>query len=117
MSKSILLIIPGKIQSIGVSNFEVDDLIKLQNITQEYLSVVQNMFDPFNTDDAVREWCKKNDVAYMGHRWVGSSSKFIISVIVIISLQFLYSKIDGFVEQLMTDNLCLIDFYLKIKAC
>ena len=60
----------GKIRSIGVSNFEVEDLEALQKIKKKELSVVQNWFDPFYTDDNVRKWCKENNVAYMGHRYL-----------------------------------------------
>ncbi len=60
----------GIIHSIGVSNFELEDLEVIRNISSVELSVVQNWFDPFNRDDAVREWCSKNSVAYMGYRYV-----------------------------------------------
>jgi len=63
----------GKIRSIGVSNFEIEDLQTLQNIKKKEIAVVQNWFDPFYTDDHVRKWCKENGVAYMGHSTLGDS--------------------------------------------
>ena len=64
----IIGLLSGKIRSIGVSNFEIEDLQTLQNIKKKEIAVVQNWFDPFYTDDHVRNWCKENGVAYMGHR-------------------------------------------------
>lgn len=58
----------GKIRSIGVSNFELEDLKTLQSMKTKQISVVQNWFDPFYTDDDVRKWCKDNGVAYIGYR-------------------------------------------------
>eukprot|EP00794_Sanderia_malayensis_P007782 gene7782-8627_t len=63
----------GKIHSIGVSNFELEDLELLKDISKIKLSAIQNWFDPFNRDDAIREWCRKNDVAYMGYSTLGES--------------------------------------------
>ena len=59
---------PGTIRSIGVSNFEVQDLKRLLEISKVHPSVVQNGFDPFNQDRAAREYCHKNRIQYMGHR-------------------------------------------------
>ena len=65
---TFLICFIGMVRSIGVSNFELNDLTVLQNIRRKELSVVQNWFDPIYTDDHVRNWCKENNVAYMGHR-------------------------------------------------
>lgn len=59
---------PGKIRSIGVSNFEVEDLQRLLEIANVHPSVVQNFFDPFNQDLVTRQFCEKNNIQYMGHR-------------------------------------------------
>ena len=59
---------PGKIRSIGVSNFEVQDLERLLEIANVHPSVVQNSFDPFNQDLVTRQFCKRNNIQYMGHR-------------------------------------------------
>ena len=59
----------GTIRSIGVSNFEVQDLERLLEISKIHPSVVQNSFDPFSQDRLTREFCKKRNIHYMGHRY------------------------------------------------
>ena len=61
--------LPGKIRSIGVCNFEVQNLERLLEISKVQPSVVQNSFDPFNQDRATREFCERNNIQYMGHRY------------------------------------------------
>ena len=60
--------LPGKVQSIGVSNFEVDDLKRLLDIAKIKPSLVQNLFDPFIQDREVREFCENNNLVYMSYR-------------------------------------------------
>ncbi|XP_078360551.1 uncharacterized protein LOC144644870 isoform X4 [Oculina patagonica] len=69
------LVEKGTIRSIGVSNFEVQDLTRLLEISEVHPSVVQNSFDPFNQDRATREFCEKNRIQYMGHSTLGDSWK------------------------------------------
>ena len=59
----------GKIRSIGVSNFEVEDLQRLMEIARVHPSVVQNFFDPFNQDLMTRKFCEGNNIQYMAHRY------------------------------------------------
>ena len=61
--------LPGTIRSIGVSNFEVQDVKRLLEISKVHPSVVQNSFDPFNQDRVTREFCERNHIQYMGHRY------------------------------------------------
>ncbi|XP_022799196.1 uncharacterized protein LOC111337205 isoform X2 [Stylophora pistillata] len=69
------LVNKGKIRSIGVSNFEVEDLKRLLEIAKVRPSIVQNFFDPFNQDRATREFCEQNGIRYMGHSPLGDSWK------------------------------------------
>ena len=63
-----LVLIVGRIRSIGVSNFEIQDLKRLLEISTVGPSVLQNFFDPFNQDRTTREFCDRHDIQYMGHR-------------------------------------------------
>lgn len=58
----------GKIRSIGVSNFQVEDLERLLEIANVHPSVVQNSFDPFEHDLVTRQFCERNNIQYMAHR-------------------------------------------------
>jgi len=69
------LVDKGKIRSIGVSNFEVEDLQRLLEIANVHPSVVQNFFDPFNQDLVTRQFCEKNNIQYMGYSPLGDSWK------------------------------------------
>ena len=59
----------GVIRSIGVSNFEVQDLRRLLEIASIHPSVVQNPFDVFSQDLETRQFCDKNNIRYTGHRY------------------------------------------------
>ena len=52
----------GSVRAIGVSNFNVEQLDELEKIASLPVSVVQNHFDLFNHDKAVRSWCKERGV-------------------------------------------------------
>ncbi|XP_068743702.1 uncharacterized protein [Montipora capricornis] len=69
------LVEKGKIRSIGVSNFEVEDLQRLLEIAHVHPSVVQNFFDPFSQDSDTRQFCKENNIQYMAHSTLGDSWK------------------------------------------
>ncbi|XP_048580543.1 uncharacterized protein LOC5518642 isoform X3 [Nematostella vectensis] len=65
------LVSQGKIRSIGVSNFEVKDLKKLKDIAKVPPSAIQNFFTPFYQDKATRQYCKENNIKYMGYSTLG----------------------------------------------
>lgn len=70
----------GKISAIGVSNFNLKQLDELYSLSNSKISVVQNWMDPFNQDVKVREYCHKNNIAYMayssfGTQWEGKLRK------------------------------------------
>ena len=59
----------GLIRSIGVSNIESDTLkFLVGHFSKSSVSVVQNWFDPFHQDRAVREICQEKNITYMGYR-------------------------------------------------
>ncbi|XP_077998374.1 uncharacterized protein LOC144451416 [Glandiceps talaboti] len=62
----------GKIRSIGVSNFEVDQLEELMEIAEVPISVVQNWFDILHLDKDVREFCADHNIQYMGFSILGT---------------------------------------------
>ena len=61
-------------RSIGVSNFEVNDLQRLWEIARYKPSIVQNLFDPFIQDLETRLFCNERGIVYMGYRYVGKLS-------------------------------------------
>ena len=64
----------GKLRDIGVSNFNITMLTELIDWAVEPISVVQNWFDPFHSDRAVRKLCAQHNIRYMGYSTLGISS-------------------------------------------
>ena len=61
----------GKIRSLGVSNFNIRDLKKLQEFAEIPISVVQNWFDPIHQDITLRKFCSDSNIRYMGYSTLG----------------------------------------------
>lgn len=59
----------GIIKSIGVSNFNVDLIKEASKIYKPH--AVQNWMDPFHKDTNVLEYCKKENIIYMGYSTLG----------------------------------------------
>ncbi len=62
----------GEIIAIGVSNFEVQQLQELSQISNSKISVVQNWMDPFHQDIEVRKFCNENGIIYMAYSSFGT---------------------------------------------
>eukprot|EP00041_Stephanoeca_diplocostata_P004727 m.49316 g.49316 ORF g.49316 m.49316 type:complete len:794 (+) comp15319_c0_seq1:168-2549(+) len=63
----------GRVKHIGVSNFypeEVEALVKSADIKP---AVVQNRFDPFHQDKAMRRLCRQHGIVYQGYSLLGSA--------------------------------------------
>jgi len=58
----------GKIRSIGVSNFDLTLLKELKEFAKIQPAVVQNFFTPFYQDKETRQFCKENNIKFMGYR-------------------------------------------------
>jgi diketogulonate reductase-like aldo/keto reductase len=66
------------VANIGVSNFNIEQLKELVEITNTKISVIQNWCDPFHQDVEVRKFAELNGITYMayssfGTQWMGSS--------------------------------------------
>uniref|UniRef100_A0A7S1XMA9 NADP-dependent oxidoreductase domain-containing protein n=1 Tax=Phaeomonas parva TaxID=124430 RepID=A0A7S1XMA9_9STRA len=76
----------GKVRAVGVSNVQEHHLRRLEGACLDapgsasgrtdsgcrMPDVVQNWFDPFNTDDTVRRHCAKHGIAYQGYSILGT---------------------------------------------
>mmetsp|Transcript_19296 Transcript_19296/g.24884 ORF Transcript_19296/g.24884 Transcript_19296/m.24884 type:complete len:342 (-) Transcript_19296:98-1123(-) len=62
----------NKVKALGASNFDVDLLDLLWSKAKVKPHVVQNWFDPFHQDKAVRAWCDHHSVLYSGYSTFGS---------------------------------------------
>lgn len=54
----------GKVVSIGVSNFNIDQLNELKSFANTLPHVIQNWSEPGSMDVDVRRWCTANSVIY-----------------------------------------------------
>lgn len=61
----------GRIRSLGVSNFNPEQLEELVNIAQVSPSVVQNYLDPLHQDVNVREKCAQHGIVYTAYSAFG----------------------------------------------
>jgi len=61
----------GKIRSLGVSNFDLQDLEELVKLATVPVSAVQNWFDPFHQDLRIREFCQEHNIRYIGYSTLG----------------------------------------------
>lgn len=62
----------GKIRSLGVSNFYIQDLEELVKLATVPVSTVQNWFDPFHQDRQVRKFCQEHNIRYIGYSTLGT---------------------------------------------
>eukprot|EP01094_Clydonella_sp_ATCC50884_P024728 TRINITY_DN6285_c0_g1_i1.p1 TRINITY_DN6285_c0_g1~~TRINITY_DN6285_c0_g1_i1.p1 ORF type:complete len:344 (-),score=90.67 TRINITY_DN6285_c0_g1_i1:268-1299(-) len=62
----------GLISAIGVSNFGVGELEQLLELATVPVSVVQNWFDPFHQDRAVRALCAEHRIHYQAYSTLGT---------------------------------------------
>ncbi|EDO44979.1 predicted protein, partial [Nematostella vectensis] len=69
----------GKIRSLGVSNFNVDELQELVNFATVPVSAVQNWFDPFHQDRKARRFCNKHGIRYIGYSTLGKTNPVLQS--------------------------------------
>ena len=67
----------GKIRSLGVSNFYLEDLEELVKLATVPVSAVQNWFDPFHQDRRVRAFCQEHNIRYIGFSTLGEFFLYI----------------------------------------
>lgn len=70
----------GKIRSLGVSNFDEEDILELLRWSHKPVSVLQNWFDPFHQDTSIRKLCAEYNIRYMGYSTLGQFTYFILKV-------------------------------------
>ena len=63
----------GKLRSLGVSNFYLEDLEELVKLATVPVSAVQNWFDPFHQDLKLRKLCQEHGIRYIGYSTLGKS--------------------------------------------
>ena len=63
----------GKLRSLGVSNFFLEDLEELVELATVPVSAVQNWFDPFHQDLKLRKFCQEHGIRYIGYSTLGKS--------------------------------------------
>merc|ERR1712146_628112 len=62
----------GSVSYIGVSNFGVGELEELLSFATVRPAVVQNWFDPFHQDAAMRDFCFRNAIHFQGYSTLGT---------------------------------------------
>jgi diketogulonate reductase-like aldo/keto reductase len=62
----------GKIRAIGVSNFDVEQLKEIDQMSGAKVSVVQNWMDPFHQDAEVRAYAVEHNIVYMAYSSFGT---------------------------------------------
>lgn len=62
----------GKLRSLGVSNFGLEDVEGLVQLATVPVSAVQDWFDPFHQDVRMREFCQKHGIRYIGYSTLGT---------------------------------------------
>ena len=77
IKKRAVLLFPGKVRSIGVSNFYGTEIYDLLVWSEEPVSVIQNWFDPFNMDRETRKICAENNIRFMGFSTLGGYWKML----------------------------------------
>ena len=71
----------GKLRSLGVSNFGIEDLQELIKLATVPVSAVQNFFDPFHQDKQVRAFCQEHNIRYIGYSTLGKWMLLAVSYI------------------------------------
>lgn len=95
----------GKIRSLGVSNFYIQDLEELVKLATVPVSTVQNWFDPFHQDRQVRKFCQEHNIRYIGYSTLG---KVLLNKIFEISVTFTSAGFNVFVlDMFIYDAQCL----------
>lgn len=61
----------GLVRSIGVSNFNINQMEALNEVAEVRPMVVQNRHDPLTTDWEMIEWCRLNGVFYQSFSTLG----------------------------------------------
>lgn len=61
----------GKLHSLGVSNFGLEDVEELVQLAAVPVSAVQEWFDPFHQDVKLREFCQREGIRYIGYSTLG----------------------------------------------
>lgn len=61
----------GKLRSLGVSNFDIEDLKELLAMTTVPVAAVQSWFDPFHQDRKTRKFCEEHGIQYIGYSTLG----------------------------------------------
>ena len=61
----------GKIRSLGVSNFFLEDMEELVKLATVPVSALQNWFDPFHQDRRLRAFCFEHNIRYIGYSTLG----------------------------------------------
>lgn len=62
----------GKLRSLGVSNFPIEDMEELVQLATVPVSAVQDWFDPFHQDTRLRAFCQAHGIRYIGYSTLGT---------------------------------------------
>lgn len=60
------------VRVIGVSNFDLNDLVQLVEVAKVQPMLVQNFFDPLHQDREVRAFCQEHGIVYQGYSTLGN---------------------------------------------
>ena len=63
----------GKLRSLGVSNFPIEDMEELVQLATVPVSAVQNWFDPFHQDTTLKASCHAHGIRYIGYSTLGEA--------------------------------------------
>ena len=61
----------GRVRSLGVSNFDLEDLEELLQLATVPVSAVQNLFDPFHQAIKMRKFCQEHGIRFIGYSTLG----------------------------------------------
>lgn len=82
----------GRVRSIGVCNFDVDELKQLMEFAHIKPMICQVEMNPLNTKNELINFCKSHDIVVMAHSPTGHMDKRILQSNVMKSLSTKYNK-------------------------
>ena len=89
----------GKLRSLGVSNFGLEDVEGLVQLATVPVSAVQDWFDPFHQDVRMREFSQKHGIRYIGYSTLGEYGGVIVIALLLFLPFFMKERLFHFKGQ------------------
>ncbi len=74
LSAMAQLVEQGKVRSIGVSNFMIDDLEEARKVTEVPIAVNQVKYHPYHNQQELLDYCKEHDIVVTAYSPFGNGS-------------------------------------------